>query len=70
MGFVVFIGILLLAFFLMRWIMNFLRKKIHYPWLVVLLTLIIGSIILIFIGFIAFTFGLAGYFGSALPPAQ
>ena len=39
MGFVVFIGILLLAFFLMRWIMDLLSQKIHYPWLVVLITL-------------------------------
>lgn len=54
MGFVVFIGILLLAFFLMRWIMDLLSQKIHYPWLVVLITLIIGSIILIVVGFIAF----------------
>ena len=50
--------------------MNLLAQKIHYPWLVVLLTLIIGGIILILVGFIAYAFGLAGYFGNALPPAQ
>lgn len=70
MGVVVFISILVLALFLMRWIMNLLAQKIHYPWLVELLTLIIGGIILILVGFIAFAFGLAGYFGNALPPAQ
>lgn len=52
----------------MRWVMNILMQKIRYPWLSLLLTLIIGAIILIGLGFIAFIFGLSGYFGNALPP--
>lgn len=47
--------------------MNLLVQKVPYHWLTILLTLIIGGVILFLVGFIAFTFGLAGYFGSALP---
>ena len=54
----------------MRWVMNMLVQKIRYPWLSLLLTLIIGAITLIGLGFIAFIFGLSGYFESALPPIQ
>ncbi len=54
----------------MRWVMNLLMQKIRYPWLSLLLTLIIGAFTLIGLGFIAFIFGLAGYFGTALPPTQ
>lgn len=70
MGFVVIIGIIILAFYLMLYIMSLIAQKIPYPLLAVFLTLIIGGIILIFVGFIAFIFGLAGYFDSALPPSQ
>ena len=70
MGVVVFISILVLALFLMRWIMNLLVQKVLHHWLTVLLILIIGGVILFLVGFIAFVFGLAGYFGSALPPPR
>lgn len=68
MGYVIFIGIIVVTLYLMRWVMNILMQKIRYPWLSLLLTLIIGAIILIGLGFIAFIFGLSGYFGNALPP--
>lgn len=48
--------------------MNLLVQKVLHHWLTVLLILIIGGVILFLVGFIAFVFGLAGYFGSALPP--
>jgi len=50
--------------------MNKLIQKFRYPWVALLLTLILGAIALIGLGFIAFLFGLSGYFGTALPPKQ
>ena len=70
MGYVVFIGIIIITLYPMRWVMNMLVQKIRYPWLSLLLTLIIGAITLIGLGFITFIFGLSGYFESALPPIQ
>jgi len=70
MGYVVFIGIIIITLYPMRWVMNMLVQKIRYPWLSLLLTLIIGAITLIGLGFIAFIFGLSEYFESALPPIQ